>query len=69
MVTVPREAVAVGESSAGLIAGEKLTMYELLEALLVKSGNDAAVDDRDSRRRLARGVRRDDEPEGLRARA
>jgi serine-type D-Ala-D-Ala carboxypeptidase (penicillin-binding protein 5/6) len=42
-VTVPREAVAVGESSAGLVAGEKLTMFELLEALLVKSGNDAAV--------------------------
>ena len=43
IVTVPREAITVGQSSAGLIAGEKLTMFELLEALLVKSGNDAAV--------------------------
>jgi D-alanyl-D-alanine carboxypeptidase (penicillin-binding protein 5/6) len=43
VVTVPREAVKVGQSSAGLIAGEKLTMQELLQALLVKSGNDAAV--------------------------
>jgi serine-type D-Ala-D-Ala carboxypeptidase (penicillin-binding protein 5/6) len=43
VVTVPREAITVGQSSAGLIAGEKLTMFELLEALLVKSGNDAAV--------------------------
>ena len=43
VATVPREAVTVGQSSAGLRAGEKLTMLELLEALLVKSGNDAAV--------------------------
>jgi D-alanyl-D-alanine carboxypeptidase (penicillin-binding protein 5/6) len=43
VVTVPRDAVAVGQSSAGLVAGEKLTMFELLEAMLVKSGNDAAV--------------------------
>lgn len=43
VVTVPREAITVGQSSAGLVAGEKLTMFELLEALLVKSGNDAAV--------------------------
>ena len=43
VVVVPREAVTVGQSSAGLVAGEKLTMQELLEALLVKSGNDAAV--------------------------
>jgi len=43
VVTVPREAVTVGQSSAGLVAGEQLTMQELLEALLVKSGNDAAV--------------------------
>jgi len=43
VVTVPREAVAVGQSSAGLVVGERLTMRELLEALLIKSGNDAAV--------------------------
>jgi len=43
VVTVPRQAAIVGQSSAGLVAGEKLTMFELIEALLVKSGNDAAV--------------------------
>lgn len=42
-VTVPADAIRVGESSAGLIAGEKLTMRELLEALLVKSGNDSGI--------------------------
>jgi D-alanyl-D-alanine carboxypeptidase (penicillin-binding protein 5/6) len=43
VVSVPREAVAVGQSSAGLGVGERLSMQELLQALLVKSGNDAAV--------------------------
>lgn len=42
-VTVPADAIRVGESSAGLVAGEKLSMRELLEALLVKSGNDAGI--------------------------
>jgi len=42
IVTVPREAIVVGQSSANLVAGQKLTMREMLEALLVKSGNDAA---------------------------
>jgi serine-type D-Ala-D-Ala carboxypeptidase (penicillin-binding protein 5/6) len=42
-VKVPAEAITVGQSSAGLAAGEKLTMRELLEALLVKSGNDAGI--------------------------
>ena len=42
-VTVPREAAVVGQSSAGLYANQKISMGELLEALLVKSGNDAAV--------------------------
>jgi D-alanyl-D-alanine carboxypeptidase (penicillin-binding protein 5/6) len=42
-VTVPAGAIRVGESSAGLIAGEKLTMREVLEALLVKSGNEAGI--------------------------
>jgi len=41
-VTVPRIATSVGQSSAGLVPGEQLTMRELLEALLIKSGNDAA---------------------------
>lgn len=43
LVTIPREAGQVGESTSFLRAGEKLPMSELLEALLVKSGNDAAV--------------------------
>jgi D-alanyl-D-alanine carboxypeptidase (penicillin-binding protein 5/6) len=43
VVTVPRVAIKVGESSAGLVAGERLTVRELLEATLVKSGNDAAA--------------------------
>ena len=41
-VVVPREAAAVGESSAGLVAGERLTVRELLKAALVQSANDAA---------------------------
>ena len=42
-VTIPKASVAVGESSAFLQAGEKLPMRDVLAALLVKSGNDAAV--------------------------
>ena len=44
-VTVTREALASltrGSSIAGLQAGEVLSMYEMLECLLVASGNDAA---------------------------
>lgn len=41
-VTVTPEAAAVGEQSAGLVAGEKLTVEELLWSLLVHSANDAA---------------------------
>lgn len=43
MVTVPKDSTSVGESTSYLRAGEKLTLREVLEALLVKSGNDAAV--------------------------
>ena len=43
IVTVPKASVAVGQSSAALRAGEKLTMRDMLGALLVKSGNDAAI--------------------------
>ena len=43
VVTVPEEATEVGESSADLVAGEKLTVRQLLTGLLVASGNDAAV--------------------------
>jgi D-alanyl-D-alanine carboxypeptidase (penicillin-binding protein 5/6) len=42
-VTVPRASGAVGESTAFLRPGETLPMRDLLVALLVKSGNDAAV--------------------------
>jgi len=43
VIVVPREAAAVGQSTAYLVAGERLTMRELLAAMLVKSGNDAAT--------------------------
>lgn len=42
-VTVPADATSVGESTSFLRAGERLALGDLLEALLVKSGNDAAV--------------------------
>ncbi len=43
MITVPPAAAAVGQSSAGLKPGERLSLRELLGVLLVQSGNDAAV--------------------------
>lgn len=43
LVTIPRDSVSVGESTSFLRAGEKLPLGEVLEAMLVKSGNDAAV--------------------------
>jgi len=43
MVTIPKDSTSVGESTSFLRAGEKLAMSEVLEGLLVKSGNDAAV--------------------------
>ena len=42
MVTVSAQAVRVTGSDAGLRAGQKLTMFELLHALMLPSGNDAA---------------------------
>ncbi|NTW27807.1 MAG: D-alanyl-D-alanine carboxypeptidase [Coriobacteriia bacterium] len=42
-VTIPQASVSVGESSANLKPGQKLPMRDVLAALLVKSGNDAAV--------------------------
>ena len=42
VVTVPAEA-AIGGSSGGLVAGERLRVGDLVTALLVPSGNDAAV--------------------------
>ena len=41
-VVVSPEAAEVGESSAGLRAGDRLTVRELLEAALIQSANDAA---------------------------
>ncbi len=42
-VKVPQEAVVVGQSTAYLVAGERLSMRDMLAAMLVKSGNDAAT--------------------------
>ena len=42
-VVVPSGASSVGESTAFLIAGEKLSARDLLAAMLVQSGNDAAT--------------------------
>ena len=42
-VIVPREAASVGQSTAYLVAGERFTMRDMLAAMLVKSGNDAAT--------------------------
>ncbi len=43
IVTVPSMATATRGSSAGLVAGEQWTVYDLLVAMLVRSGNDAAL--------------------------
>lgn len=40
---VPPDAVSLGESDAQLKTGETLSVSDLFEALLVKSGNDAAI--------------------------
>lgn len=40
-VTVSSAAAAVGESSVGLLAGERFALGELLDAALLKSANDA----------------------------
>src|ERR671935_250367 len=42
VVTVSPQAAEVGESSANLRPGERLTVRELLEAALIQSANDAA---------------------------
>ncbi len=43
IVTVPAIATSSRGSSAGLVAGEQWTVYDLLVAMLVRSGNDAAI--------------------------
>ncbi len=42
-VRISETASAVGESEIGLVPGERWTVRDLLYALLVRSGNDAAV--------------------------
>lgn len=42
VVTVSRRAASVGEAGVELVAGQKMTVREMLEATLVRSGNDAA---------------------------
>jgi D-alanyl-D-alanine carboxypeptidase (penicillin-binding protein 5/6) len=43
VITVKQKATTVDGSTAGLVAGEQLTLKELLYALLLPSGNDAAA--------------------------
>jgi D-alanyl-D-alanine carboxypeptidase len=43
VVTVPALATASRGSSAGLVTGEEWTVYDLLVAMMVRSGNDAAL--------------------------
>ena len=43
LVEVPADALVVGEASMGLVAGEQLTLEDLLYGLLLVSGNDAAL--------------------------
>lgn len=42
-IRISDTAAAAGESEVGLVAGERWTVRDLLYALLVRSGNDAAV--------------------------
>ena len=42
-VTVPASATRARGSTAGLVAGEVLTVSDLLIAIMVRSGNDAAI--------------------------
>jgi D-alanyl-D-alanine carboxypeptidase (penicillin-binding protein 5/6) len=42
VVTVTQSAAAVGESSIGLVAGDRLTVSDLLKGALIQSANDAA---------------------------
>lgn len=43
VVTVPSQAAAVGGASVGLRAGDRWTIAQLLDALIARSGNDAAT--------------------------
>jgi D-alanyl-D-alanine carboxypeptidase (penicillin-binding protein 5/6) len=43
VITVSSKAASVGESSAGLVTGQQVTLYDLLCGLLIHSGNDASM--------------------------
>jgi D-alanyl-D-alanine carboxypeptidase len=43
VVTVSARADGTGEASIGLVTGEQWTVFELLNAIMVRSANDAAV--------------------------
>ena len=43
VVTISANADRTGEASIGLVTGEQWTVYELLNAIMVRSANDAAV--------------------------
>ena len=43
MVTISATAPEAGESEIGLVAGEVISVGDLLNALMVRSANDAAV--------------------------
>jgi len=62
-ITVSAQATQVEPNLMGLSAGERLTLRELLDGLLLNSGNDAAESDR-IRDRGPQPLRRLHEPEG-----
>lgn len=41
--TVSSKAASVGESSAGFVAGQQITLHDLIAGLLIHSGNDASM--------------------------
>lgn len=43
IVTISESAAEIGEAEVGLATGEEWTLWELLNAIVVRSGNDAAV--------------------------
>lgn len=43
MVTVPKLSTHEGDAVVGLIPGDRLTVYNLLQGLLIESGSDAAI--------------------------
>ena len=70
VVVVDPRAAGVGESSAHLQGGERLTVRELLEAALIQSANDAAdALGYRARARQHAALRGDDERGGAAARA